>query len=156
MKIVEQLTQVIAEKRDELTKLEAALAVLVKETPFELKHPTGKEKPSKTTQQKRRRSRQSSRRYRRKRVVMPHGHYESIIGTMAHADAGREFSPKDVVTFARSTGAHATKSAVQAIVTKMTDEGWLERCGTRGREVLYRRAVMDPARWSTLYKDEGR
>ncbi len=147
MDLISEMKQLVETKRDELSKLEAALDVLKGQTPFELKHPTGKE--AEKLQPTSRRS------PRRRKVVMPPGHYEAIIGAMLHAESGKEFSAKDVVTFARAKGAHATKSAVQAVVTKMVADGWLEPCGRRGREILRRRRVMDPARWSTLYKEGG-
>ncbi len=145
--LIGEMKRKITEKRLELKKLEAALNVLTSQTPFELKHPTGKE-----TKKPKPRSKQ--RRYRRKRIVMAAGHYEAIIGAMLHADAGQEFSAKDVVKYARGRGSHATKSAVHAILIQMAADGWLERRGKRVRESLYRRAMMDPARWSTLYKAE--
>jgi hypothetical protein len=147
MRIVNELKGLIEKKRDELTKLEAALEVLTGQTPFELKHPIRNRKEKRKPRSK------SPRRYRRKRVVMATGHYEAIIGSMLHAQAGLEVTVKDIVKHARRQGAHATKSAVHAVVVKMVIDGWLERRGTRVREVLYRRAMMAPARWQTLYKE---
>ena len=147
MRIIAELKRLVETKRDELSKLEAALDVLTGRASFELKHSTGKEAEKPTPK--------SKRQYRRKRVVMPAGHYEAIIGSMLHAKVDLEVTAKDVVTYARRQGAHASKSAVQAILTRMAGDGWLVRCGMRVREVLYRRAVMEPARWSTLYKEEG-
>ncbi len=144
--LIGEMKRKVTEKRLELKKLEAALDVLTGQTPFELKHPTGKEakKPKPT----------SRRSPRRRKVVMPAGHYEAIIGSMLHEKAGLEVTAKDIVAYARRRGAHATRSAVYAVVTKMAADGWLERRGKRVRESLYRRAMMDPARWSTLYKAE--
>ncbi len=141
MNIIAELKRLVTEKRDELEKLEAALNAL--------------DGSSVATTPPHRRRKQTRHQYAGKRIVMPAGHYKAIIGAMLHANAGREVSVRDVVEWARQRGQHATKGAVCKVIVDMVDEGWLERSSMCGKSQLYRRAAMDPARWSTLYKEEG-
>lgn len=162
MNIIDEMKRQVTAKRLELGKLEAALRILdpgaAMLKPRAAVGVSAKDAAEATLARHRKelpRSKSKQLRYRRKRVVMAAGHYEAIIGAMLFADSGKEFSAKDVVKYARGRGSHATKGAVHAVAAKMVTDGWLERCGKRVREILYRRATMDPAKWSTLYKEEG-
>ena len=86
---------------------------------------------------------------------MPSGHYEAIVGSYCHRNAGRKFTIADLLSYAHSMGIHGTKGGFSNVVPGMVKRGWLERAGMQSHSKLYRRAVADPAKWRTLYADSG-